>query len=206
MKFGIAVLRAVIGGLFIGHGLQKLKGWFGGNGHEATATMFDSLGLRPGRHHATAAGVTETAGGALLLVGLLTPAAGAMITGTMATAIRKVHGPKGPWITQGGYEYNLVLIAAVFAIVDRGPGRLSLDRALGLERSGPLVATAQLAAGLAGSAAVVALGARAPGPEPEPAPEPEPEPEPEPTEEPYQPQFAQRAEAAALDAEAADRA
>jgi hypothetical protein len=84
-------------------------------------------------------------------------------------------------------QYNLTIIAAIFAIVDAGPGRLSLDEALGLERSGPLVTVAQLAAGTAVSAAVVALGAR----------QPEPEPEPEPAEAaPYRPRFAERAEAA----------
>lgn len=198
MRLGIAALRVVIGGLFIGHGLQKLKGWFGGHGREGTSAMFDGLGLRPGRHQATAAGVAETAGGALLAAGLLTPMAGSVLTGVMATAIRKVHGPKGLWMTQGGYEYNLTMIAAIFAIVDAGPGRLSLDEALGIERSGPIVAVAELAAGAAGSAAAVALGAR--------QPDPEPEPEPEPTESvPYRPRFAERAEAAERVTEPANR-
>jgi putative oxidoreductase len=94
-------------------------------------------------------------------------------------------------------QYNLTIIAAIFAIVDAGPGRLSLDEALGLERSGPLVAVAQLAAGTAGSAAVVALGAR--------QQEPEPEPEPEPAEAaPYRPRFAERAEAAQRETERAN--
>jgi putative oxidoreductase len=187
MRLGIAVLRVILGGLFMGHGLQKLKGWFGGPGRDGTGAMFDGIGLRPGRHHATAAGAAETAGGALLAAGLLTPIAGSVLTGVMATAIRKVHGPKGLWTTQGGYEYNLTIIAAIFAIVDGGPGRLSLDEALGIERSGPVVAVAQLAAGAVGSAAAVALGAR----------QPEPEPESEPTDSvPYRPRFAERAEAA----------
>ena len=56
MRFGIAILRAVVGGLFIGHGLQKLLGKFGGYGLEGTAGFFESLGLRPGKVHATAAG------------------------------------------------------------------------------------------------------------------------------------------------------
>jgi putative oxidoreductase len=199
MRLGIALLRVVIGGLFVGHGLQKLKGWFGGKGPEGTGEMFHGLGLRPGRRNALAAGASETAGGALLAAGLLTPVAGALITGTMATAIRKVHGPKGPWVTQGGYEYNLALIAAMLAIVDAGPGRFSLDEVLGIEASGPFVAAAQLAAGLAGSAAVIALGER--------APEPEPEPEAAPGDEaPYRPRFVDRAEAAQRgDAEPAGR-
>src|SRR3954466_9048756 len=97
MRFGIAILRAVIGGLFVGHGLQKLTGAFGGHGLEGTAGFFETLGLYPGKHHATAAGATETAGGALLVAGLATPAATAALTGTMTVAIGKVHGRNGVW-------------------------------------------------------------------------------------------------------------
>jgi putative oxidoreductase len=187
MRFGIALLRTIIGGLFVGHGLQKLTGWFGGSGREGTSQMFEGLGLQPGRRHATAAGAAEAAGGALLAGGLLTPVAGSLLTGVMATAIRKVHGAKGPWVSKGGYEYNLTLIAAIFAIVDAGPGPMSLDRVFGIEHSGPALAAAQLAAGVAGSAAVIALAER----------QQQPEPEPEPVEEQqrYRPRFAQRAEA-----------
>src|SRR4051794_17100384 len=116
MSFGIAILRAVIGGLFIGHGLQKLLGKFGGHGLEGTAGFFEQLGLRPGKVHATAAGVAETSGGALLVAGAATPLAAAAITGTMTLAIQKGHAPEGPRGPQGGYEYKAVLIAARLAI------------------------------------------------------------------------------------------
>src|SRR4051794_7282191 len=172
MTFGIAVLRTVVGALFVGHGLQKLKGWFGGHGPEGTGQAFDGMGLKPGKLHATAAGVSETAGGALLASGLLTPLAGTMLTGTMTVAIERAHLRKGLWNTAGGFEYPLVLIASAFAIVETGPGPLSLDHVLGIERSGPKWAVAQLAAGVAGGAAVLAagrLGARAEEPEAEPA-------------------------------------
>jgi putative oxidoreductase len=187
----------IIGVLFMGHGLQKLKGWFGGPGPKGTAQMFEGLGLRPGRRNASAAGVAETAGGALLAAGFLTPVAGATLTSVMATAIHKVHGRNGPWNTSKGYEYNLVLIAALFGIADTGPGRLSADAALGIERSGPAVAVAQLAAGLAGSAAAIAIGKRAE------APEPEPEAAPAPAEEraPYRPRFDERGKPVTAEAE-----
>jgi putative oxidoreductase len=188
----------IIGVLFMGHGLQKLKGWFGGPGPKGTAQMFEGLGLRPGRRNASAAGVAETAGGALLAAGFLTPVAGATLTSVMATAIHKVHGPNGPWNTSKGYEYNLVLIAALFGIADTGPGRLSADAALGIERSGPAVAVAQLAAGLAGSAAAITVGKRAEEPEPEAAPAPAEE------REPYRPRFAERGKPATAEAEHAE--
>jgi putative oxidoreductase len=161
MKLGLAVLRLVVGGLFMGHGLQKLAGRFGGHGLAATGRAFEGMGLRPGRGHAALAGGAETTGGALLAAGLWTPLAGALLSGTMITAIRKVHGPKGPWVGDGGYEYNLTLLAVVFMLADLGPGAISLERALGKRRHGTVWALGQLAAGAAGSAAAVAFGERA---------------------------------------------
>lgn len=152
---GIAILRAVIGGFFIGHGLQKLLGKFGGHGLEGTAGFFESLGLKPGKVHATAAGVAETGGGALLLAGAATPLAASALTGTMTVAIRTVHLPKGPWVGDGGYEYNVVLIAALFALTAAGPGELSLDR----REWGSAWALAELAAGVGGGLALVKLAA-----------------------------------------------
>jgi putative oxidoreductase len=148
MKIGLTALRVTLGGLFFGHGAQKLFGWFGGNGPEATGQFFESLGLKPGRRHATAAGAAEAGGGAMLALGFLTPAAAGAIIGTMATAIRHVHAKNGPWVTEGGWEYNAVIIAAMLALADLGPGDLSLDAALGTEVKGPLVALLTLAGGV----------------------------------------------------------
>jgi len=148
-----------IGGLFVGHGTQKLFGWFGGPGPEGTAQMMDKLEMRPARRHALAAGLSETVGGGLLALGALTPAASALLSGTMFTAIRKVHFQKGLWNTGGGYEYNLTLIAALAALVQCGPGSLSVDRALGIERRGSGWALASVAAGALGSAIAIETGA-----------------------------------------------
>src|SRR5215208_7004389 len=122
MGVGTALVRGVVGPLFVGHGTQKLFGWFDGHGLDATAGGFEQMGLRPGKRHALAAGAAETVGGALLALGALTPVAASLITGTMATAIRKVHASNGPWVTSGGWEYNAVLIATMASLVDRGPG------------------------------------------------------------------------------------
>ena len=116
-------MRLLIGGLFIGHGTQKLFGWFGGDGLGGTGQFFESLGLRPGKHNAVAAGVAEAGGGALLAAGVATPAAGTALHSVMTSAIHHVHAEKGPWNTEGGWEYNAVLMAAVFAIVERHSGR-----------------------------------------------------------------------------------
>jgi putative oxidoreductase len=154
MKIGLTFVRTVIGVLFFGHGTQKLFGWFGGHGLEGTAGFFESLGLKPGRRHATAAGAAEAGGGALLALGFLTPAAAAALIGVMSTAVQKVHMKNGPWITNGGYEYNLVLVAAMVALADLGPGHFSLDHALGIEVKGPAVALAALGAGVGGAVAM----------------------------------------------------
>jgi len=151
MDTGRTILRGTVGPLFIGHGTQKLFGWFGGYGLDGTAGFFHQIGMRPGRRHALAAGAAETLGGALITLGFLTPAAAALLTGVMVTAIRKVHISKGVWITNGGFEYNAVLIAAVAALAEQGPGRPSLDARLLPRFNGPKWAVLALGAGAAGA-------------------------------------------------------
>src|SRR5918912_2250554 len=160
MDRGGLAARAGIGGVFIGHGTQKLFGWFGGPGRGGTEAMMESLELRPAKVTAVTAGVTETVGGSLLAVGLATPVAAAALTGVMTTAIRKVHWPNGPWAANGGWEYNVVLIAAVTALADTGPGDLSLDHLLGTQRSGPGWALGALALGVGTATATMAIGRR----------------------------------------------
>jgi putative oxidoreductase len=158
MKIGRLAARVVIGGLFVGHGTQKLFGWFGGPGLEGTEQMMGALEMRPTRANAIAAGVSETAGGLLLIAGAATPAAASSLIGTMITAIRKVHQPNGPWVAQGGWEYNAVLIAALTAMIDAGPGDVSVDAALGRDEWGPAWALAGLAIGATASAIAINLG------------------------------------------------
>ncbi len=151
MKIGRLLLRLVVGSLFFGHGTQKLFGWFGGHGLDATANMFDSIGMRPGNRNAIAAGLAEAGGGAGIALGLATPLSASALTATMLTAINRVHLKNGPWATNGGYEYNIVLIAAVLALVEVGPGELSFDHLLGNERSGSAWTLAAAALGAAGA-------------------------------------------------------
>jgi putative oxidoreductase len=164
MKMGRLAARAVIGGLFVGHGTQKLFGWFGGPGLEGTEQMMGSLEMRPARANALAAGICETAGGAMLVAGAATPLAASSLIGTMFTAIQKVHKPQGVWATQGGWEYNAVLIASLVALIDAGPGELSVDAALGRDEWGPGWAIGGLALGAAASAAAIAMGRRGAAP------------------------------------------
>jgi putative oxidoreductase len=180
MKLGRLFLRTVVGGYFVGHGTQKLFGWFNGHGIEGTAGFFGALGLRPAKAHAIAAGVAEAGGGAAIVLGAETPLASSALIATMITAIRKVHAPNGPWVTDQGYEYNLVLIAALASLAETGPGSPSIDAARGSEMHGPKWALLALALGAAGAAGAEIVSSLFPEPAPTPAPSDAGEPAPAP--------------------------
>jgi putative oxidoreductase len=151
MGLGKLMLRATLGGYFFGHGMQKLAGWFGGAGPEGTGQFFEQVGLRPGRESAILAGAAEAGGGSLLALGLFTPAAAGVLAGVMTNAIRHVHRPNGLWVTDGGVEYPVVILAVLAALADSGPGRFSLDEVLGIGLRGPIVAAVAMGAGAAGA-------------------------------------------------------
>ena len=109
----------------------------------------------PRRRYALAAGAAEAGGGLLFALGAATPLAAAAVSGSMITAIKTVHWEKGVRTSSGGYEYKLVLLAAVFRLTEKGPGTWSGDGALGRSRWGTVWALAALAAGAIGSAAVL---------------------------------------------------
>lgn len=127
---GLLLIRLVVGLLLVGHGAQKLFGWFGGYGPKGTGGWMESIGIKPGVFMAVSAGLMELLGGALFALGLLTPLAALLITATMLGAIFKVHGPNGIWATANGYEYPLVLIAVVIGIALAGAGSYSIDALL----------------------------------------------------------------------------
>ncbi len=151
MGLGKLMLRATIGGYFFGHGMQKLTGWFGGHGPEGTGEFFEQVGLRPGRESALIAGAAEAGGGSLLALGLFTPAAVSMLAGVMTNAIRHVHWKNGLWNSDGGIELPALVISALAALADSGPGRYSLDEALGIGLRGRAVMIGSLGAGAAGA-------------------------------------------------------
>ncbi len=157
---GLLVLRAAVGSLLAGHGAQKLFGAFGGYGVEGTAGWLESLGLKPGKQWAIAAGAGEFGGGVLTALGLATPVGLLGATGAMGMAIAKTHWGKPLWVTAGGAELPLTNLAAVAALALAGPGRYSLDR-LRVPRWVSLV-------GLAATVAAVAAGALSQAPPPAP--------------------------------------
>jgi putative oxidoreductase len=160
MDLALLVLRVVVGAFFMGHGAQKLFGAFGGHGLAGTAAFMESLGMKPGRLHASASGWAEFGGGLLLVLGLATPLGAALIIAVMVTAILTVHAKNGPWVTNSGYEYNVVLIAACVALAGVGPGDWSLDSAIDFDSTGTEWALGALAVGLLGGFAAIAMGRR----------------------------------------------
>jgi putative oxidoreductase len=160
VDIGRLVLRFTIGGTFLIHGTQKLFGWFGGYGLDGTGQFFESLGLRPGRRNAVAAGWTETGGGVLIALGLATPLAAAGLSAVMITALRTAVWKEG--IKPATGEHQVILATAALALPETGPGSPSLDSALGLERRGTVWTLAALGAGAAGSAMAISKGREQP--------------------------------------------
>jgi len=120
-------LRVPAGIIFAAHGAQKLFGWFGGYGLAGTGGWMESIGLSPGYLMALAAGSAEFFGGLLLLLGLLTRPAAAVLAFTMLIAIVSVHLPHGLFISNNGYEFGLALLAISLAVLAGGAGRFSVD-------------------------------------------------------------------------------
>lgn len=155
-------LRGVIGGTMIAHGIRH------GRTLDGTAGWFRSIGFREPRLQATASAVVEVAAGAALVAGAATPLAASAVVGTMGVAARSVHLSNGFFVVNEGYEFVLNLGAASVALAALGPGRFSVDRALGLDGrlSGPQRAALAAGLGLAAAAAQLAVFWRRPQPEP----------------------------------------
>jgi putative oxidoreductase len=162
------MLRAAVGGTMVAHGIRH------GRSLDGTARWFSSIGFRQPRLQAAASAVVEIGAGGALIAGAATPVAASAVVGTMAVAGHSVHRPNGFFITGEGYEYVLNLSAASVALAALGPGRLSVDHILGLDRKLTPGQRAALAAGLGLAAAAAQLAAfwQRPKPVADPAPEP----------------------------------
>ncbi|SEB81184.1 putative oxidoreductase [Paramicrobacterium humi] len=160
MSWGAVIVRVVVGGLFVGHGLQKLNGSFNGPGLEGTEKMMESLEMEPAKTNALAVSLAETGAGAAIVAGAATPLAAGGLIASMVTAIRKVHAKNGVWNSNGGFEYNAVLIAVLTALAAEGPGKASFDALFGKARWGAKGALTALALGIGGSIAAVEMGRR----------------------------------------------
>ncbi|MGT2526675.1 DoxX family protein [Streptomyces nojiriensis] len=151
---GLLGLRLAAGGVLIAHGTQKLFGWFGGGGIDGTARAMEHMGFTPGRESAIAAGLGEAGGGALLVLGLATPAAGAAAAGAMAGAV-SVHAPAGFFAQGGGFEYPAFLGSVAACLGVTGPGRISLDHVSGHRLDRPAFIAVAFALSAAAATVVV---------------------------------------------------
>jgi putative oxidoreductase len=193
MTLGLLILRLLVGLTLAAHGSQKLFAWFGGGGLANTGAFFENaLGFRPGRTHATMAGLSEFGGGLLIAIGLFTPLACAAIVGVMAVAGWSAHRTNGFFITNGGYEYTAVLGGVAAALAFTGPGRFSFDHALGWNLSGAVWGFAAVILGGAGAVALMSSRGRQALAEPEHVEQERAEPQPQAEQPQPQPQAEQR--------------
>src|SRR5512140_2935239 len=139
VNIGILILRLVLGLTFMGHGSQKLFGWFGGGGMAGTTGMMQKMGLRAPGLWALVAALSEFGGGLLLALGFLNPLGSLGIIAAMLVAITQVHWPKGFWNTKGGFEFPLINLTAALALALTGPGPYSLDAALRIGLPEPVI-------------------------------------------------------------------
>ena len=163
METGLLLIRVVLGGIMAAHGAQKLFGWFGGPGLAGTAGWLEAMGLRPGRMWAAVNGLAEFGGGALLVLGLITPLGSAAVAGVMLVAIATVHWRNGFFNSNGGYEFNLLIVAAAIALAFTGPGTISIDDLAGWTLEGPAWGLAALGSSVLAAGSVLAM--RRPRPE-----------------------------------------
>jgi len=158
MDLGLLLLRLVAGLSFAAHGTQKLFGWFGGHGLAGTGGFLEQLGFHPGKRAALMAGLAETVGGLLLMLGAVTPLAAVLIVSVMLVATVAVHWTKGYFAHSGGYELPLLYMVTALTVVLMGPGRFSIDAGVGREYAGLGWTVASWVVGAAG--AVLQLASR----------------------------------------------
>ena len=158
MSAAVLIARLILGLGVASHGAQKLFGWFGGGGLSGTAGFMEKLRFRAPRALALLAGLGEAAG-LLVAFGFVTPLGCFALVNVMCIAIATVHITKGYFVGNGGYEFNLLILAAAVAIAAVGPGRFSIDRALHWDDnlSGLWWGVGVLAAGVAAAGLTLAL-------------------------------------------------
>ena len=159
LSAALLLVRLIVGGLFFGHASQKLFGWLGGRGFEATVAGFGQMGFRPARLFAGLAAITEVIAAALIVLGFLGPVGPALLVSVMVVAAVAVH-PHGLMASQNGIEVPLLYAGAGVALALTGFGRYSLDQALGLGVVGTATSVVLLAVAVV--TALLALVTRRP--------------------------------------------
>ncbi len=156
INLALLVLRCGLGAVMLAHGINHI---YGGGKIAGTGRWFASLGMKPGILHAWFASLAEVGGGAMLVLGLLTPLAASAVVGTMVVAFITNHRGNGFFIFRPGegWEYVMTLILAGFSMAILGAGEWSLDHAFGIDdtMSGTTGLVIVLIAGLGGAVALL---------------------------------------------------
>jgi len=130
----LLILRLFLGVVFVMHGSQKLLGAFGGSGITGFAGLLAKYGIEPHVLWAWVVAITEFVGGICILFGFLTRFWAAGLVIDMTVAVVKVHLVNGFFWTKGGFEFVLTLGIIALVLLMTGPGSLSMDRAIGIEK------------------------------------------------------------------------
>ena len=136
---GLLILRTGLGGVFLAHGLQKLFGWWGGQGLGGFKNQLSEIGYQHADILTYCAAGGEIAAGVLLVLGLFTPlaAAGALayLTNSLLAGLSAQHHPRSfPYFLPNGHEYEITLIVLATAVILVGPGRYGFDAGRGWAR------------------------------------------------------------------------
>ncbi|WP_209370723.1 DoxX family protein [Brevibacterium renqingii] len=124
------IARTGLGTIFIAHGWQKFNEWT----VAGTTESFSQMGVPLPDIAAPFATFVELIGGALLILGALTPLVGVLLAADLIGALIIVHLMPVPFVDQGGWELVAALAAGALLIAAAGPGRLSIDRLLSTGR------------------------------------------------------------------------
>ena len=133
-RLAVLILRLFLGFAFMMHGSQKLLGAFGGGGVSGVAGMLGKLGIEPSHLWAWVVSITEFVGGVCLFFGFLTRFWAAGLVIDMAVAVVKVHLANGFFVGKNGVELPLTFGVIALVILLTGPGSMSMDRAIGIEK------------------------------------------------------------------------
>jgi putative oxidoreductase len=135
-SFSTTILRVMLGVVMFPHGTQKLLGWFGGRGYEATVKGFTQGHMHLPEFLAVLIVLTESVGALALVAGFFTRLAALAITVDMACAVVLVHLKVGFFMNWSGtakgegFEYHLLMIAIGLALLIKGGGPWSVDAAI----------------------------------------------------------------------------
>ena len=128
MSWASLVLRTVLGIMFMAHGSQKAFGMLGGPGIKGFSQMLAGLGFSPAVFWAYVVAYLELIGGLFLILGVFMRSSAILLLTMIIVAIVKVHLPNGFFMSQGGFEYTLIIAASLIALLIIGPGKFSILR------------------------------------------------------------------------------